>query len=52
MMTKCDFCTESSPKGKCFWSTLGARRSYCEKAIKRMTEAFKGANSVKDLKRR
>lgn len=39
-MTKCDFCTKSSPKGKCFWSSTMAREEDCKKAIKRMVEAI------------
>ena len=41
IMTKCDFCTKSSPSGKCFWSLQVARENDCKKAIKRMTEALK-----------
>lgn len=40
-MTKCDFCTKSSPSRKCFWSSQVARENDCKKAIKRMTEALK-----------
>ena len=47
MMTKCDFCTESSPRGVCFWNTVGARRSYCEKAIERMTKALQQSKDKK-----
>lgn len=40
-MTKCDFCTESDYKGKCFWETRARRSRYCEQAIKNMVEALK-----------
>lgn len=40
-MTKCDFCTQSAPNGKCFWSSQSMRKNYCEEAIDKMTEAFK-----------
>jgi hypothetical protein len=43
-MIKCEFCTKSNQKGKCFWSTQPAREFDCEKAIKRMTEALKGTD--------
>lgn len=46
-MKKCDFCTQSTPDGKCYWSMQGARTSDCEKAIKKMVEALKGANDKK-----
>ena len=39
-MKKCDFCTMSSPSGKCFWISQVAREDDCKKAIKRMTEAL------------
>lgn len=41
-MNKCDFCTQSDEKGKCFWNFQSARETDCEKAIKKMTEAIKG----------
>ncbi len=45
-MTKCDFCTQSSPKGKCLKGGIldskFLRESYCEEAIKRMEKALKG----------
>ena len=41
-MTKCDFCTRSSPDGKCFWSSFSARQSDCKKAIELMVEVLKG----------
>ncbi len=40
-MTKCDFCTKSSPSGKCFWTSQSLREDDCEKAIKAMVEALK-----------
>lgn len=39
-MTKCDFCTQSSPSGKCFWSSQVVREDDCKKAIKIMSEAL------------
>lgn len=39
-MTKCDFCTQSSPSGKCYWSMQSLRADDCEKAIKRMVKAL------------
>lgn len=47
-MTKCDFCTQSTPKGKCHWSTQMARENHCESAIKRMVEALKEGNKPHD----
>lgn len=44
-MTKCDFCTQSTPYGKCSHSFQGAREHYCKKAIKRMIQAFKNENN-------
>ena len=41
-MTKCDFCTYSSPDGKCFWSSQVAASSYCKKAIELMVKALSG----------
>ena len=48
-MTKCDFCTKSSPNGKCYWSSQSCREDDCKEAIKLMTEALKniGANNLK-----
>lgn len=45
-MTKCDFCTKSSPTGKCFWSSQIAAQNDCEKAIERMIKVLSG-NKVK-----
>lgn len=39
-MTKCDFCTMSDPRGKCFWSNRVAAENNCRKAIERMVEAL------------
>lgn len=39
-MNKCDFCTMSSLRGKCFWNSQVAREDDCKKAIKRMSEAL------------
>ena len=39
-MKKCDFCTKSSPSGKCYWSTQTNRQRDCEKAIKLMVKAL------------
>lgn len=47
-MTKCDFCTQSTPKGRCHWSTQIARENHCESAIKRMVEALKEGNKPHD----
>ena len=40
-MTKCDFCTKSTPDGKCYWSLQHYRESDCKKAIAMMIEALK-----------
>ena len=40
-MTKCDFCTKSTPDGKCYWSLLSSREDDCNEAIERMAEALK-----------
>lgn len=42
-MTKCDFCTQSMPNGKCFWHSQVAREDDCKKAIEKMIEAFKNS---------
>ena len=47
-MTKCDFCTKSDPKGKCFFGTCVAREFYCEEAINKMIKAFKLLNGGKN----
>ena len=47
-MTKCDFCTKSDPKGKCFFETYAAREFYCKEAINKMITAFKLLNGGKN----
>ena len=37
-MEKCNYCTESSPTGKCFWNLQTCRTPYCKEAIKNMTK--------------
>lgn len=49
-MTKCDFCTQSSPSGKCFWSSQPLREDDCEKAIERMTKALQNIGNNKNKK--
>ena len=44
-MTKCDFCTKSTPDRKCYWSVQSARENDCKKAIATMVEALKGTKS-------
>lgn len=46
-MTKCDFCTKSSPQGKCYWSIQSFRENDCRKAIELMTQALQGIRSNK-----
>ena len=48
-MTKCDFCIQLSPNGKCHWSTQAAREDDCKKAIEKMVKAL--GNVKKDTKR-
>lgn len=45
-MTKCDFCTKSTPNGKCYWSMQSSREEDCKQAIEKMVETLKniGAN--------
>lgn len=43
-MTKCDFCTMSDPKGKCFWTSRVAAEDDCREAIKRMVKTLSGKN--------
>lgn len=40
-MTKCDFCTKSSPDGECYWNMQSSRENDCEKAIEKMVSALK-----------
>lgn len=35
-MLKCNFCADSSPKGKCAFVTTGVRAEHCQKAIENM----------------
>lgn len=37
-MEKCNYCTESSPTGRCFWNLQACRTPYCKEAIKNMTK--------------
>lgn len=46
-MTKCDFCTKSSPSGKCYWNLQGSREDDCRKAIELMTKALQSIGSDK-----
>lgn len=48
-MNKCDFCTQSSPNGKCFWSAKSVREKYCKEAIKQMAKVF-GQDAHEDRK--
>lgn len=47
-MTKCDFCTKSTPDGRCFWSLPSSREVDCKKAIERMVEALKNIGINKE----
>ena len=47
-MTKCDFCTKSSPQGKCYWSLQSCRENDCRKAIELMTKALQNIGRSKD----
>lgn len=40
-MKKCDFCTQSCPKGKCKFELQSSRENYCKEAIKLMCVALK-----------
>lgn len=46
-MKKCDFCTKSSPGGKCGWYIPAFREMDCEKAIARMVKALGQENRKK-----
>lgn len=50
-MIKCNFCEKSLPKGECYWNIQSLRESDCRKAIQRMTEALKGTEIVKKIKK-
>lgn len=41
MMRKCEFCTESTPDGRCIWSGQNDRRDDCLIAINKMVECGK-----------
>lgn len=41
-MLKCSFCVDSSPKGKCRWSSESIRADHCRDAIASMVKAFSG----------
>lgn len=47
IMTKCDFCTKSSPDGKCSWVFQAFREDDCEKAIELMVKTLKNSNDKK-----
>lgn len=49
-MTKCDFCTQSSPSGKCPYGFQTTREYYCKEAIKQMVKAF-GKDTEKKKKK-
>lgn len=51
-MTKCDFCTESSPSGKCFWTSPACREDYCKKAIALMVKALSSEQTDKQNNKR
>lgn len=48
-MKKCDFCSQSSPKGKClkggYLYNPHEREKYCDKAIEKMTKALQSKES-------
>ena len=44
-MTKCDFCTKSDQKVKCFWGSALAREHDCKIAIDKMVKALSTKNS-------
>lgn len=45
-MTKCDFCTKSSPSGKCWWSSRVAAEADCAEAIRNMVKALSHITNV------
>lgn len=49
-MNKCDFCTQSSPNGKCFWDSQIIREDYCLEAIRKMVQAL--GENPKEKKRK
>lgn len=46
-MRKCDFCTQSSPSGKCYWSSQPNREYDCKKAIEIMQSVLKRNSGIK-----
>lgn len=47
-MVRCEFCKYLTPEGECYWEAHSSRVGYCEKAVKRMMECFKGdINKIK-----
>ena len=49
-MKKCDFCTMSSPSGKCYWDLQLDRKEDCQKAIEKMTTALYSKNNKPEEK--
>lgn len=45
-MKKCDFCSQSTPDGKCKFELQSSRERHCEKAIKLMCKALKEKKGV------
>ena len=45
-MNKCDFCTKSSPNGRCFWAYQTERENDCSKAIDKMARALSGSKEI------
>lgn len=39
-MRKCDFCTQSTPGGKCPWKSISYREAYCRSALDRMVAIY------------
>lgn len=44
-MTKCEFCTKSSPSGECYWQTQSLRERDCKKAIETMIKYCNSQNN-------
>ena len=42
VLSKCNFCTKSTPDGGCYWIIHSLRESDCNKAIERMAECLGG----------
>lgn len=40
-MLKCNFCCDSSPKGKCRWSSEAIRADHCKVAITTMLKVLR-----------